>query len=143
MTVEALTQFVDTNIFVYAHDRTASHKHEQALEIVTRLWESRNGCLSVQVMQEFYVAITQKVARPVDQLTASRLVSDLSLWQVHRPNPQDVIEAIGLHHKHRISFWDAMILQSAIQLNCREIISEDLTSGRIYSGVSVVNPFEA
>jgi predicted nucleic acid-binding protein len=49
--------FVDTNILVYAHDLDAGNKHDQAAEIVSQLWESRNGVLSTQVLQEFYVTL--------------------------------------------------------------------------------------
>lgn len=49
-------QFVDTNVLVYAHDTSAGEKHARAKALVTELWQSANGCLSVQVLQEFTVA---------------------------------------------------------------------------------------
>jgi predicted nucleic acid-binding protein len=53
-------QFVDTNILIYAHDRSAGPKHTRARELVQQLWQSREGCSSLQVLQEFYVNITRK-----------------------------------------------------------------------------------
>lgn len=54
-----LRQFVDTNILIYAHDNSAGGKHDRAKELLERLWEDRNICLSIQVLQEFYLTITQ------------------------------------------------------------------------------------
>jgi predicted nucleic acid-binding protein len=56
-------QFVDTNVLVYAHDLSAGVKRERAKEIIAFLWQSGRGCLSIQVLQEFYVTVTRKVSR--------------------------------------------------------------------------------
>ncbi len=45
--------FVDTNIFVYAHDISAGEKHELAKGLIVDLWHTGHGCLSTQVLQEF------------------------------------------------------------------------------------------
>jgi predicted nucleic acid-binding protein len=63
-------QFVDTNILVYAYDNSAGKKYSQAKQLIQSLWENRNGCLSIQVLQEFYVNITRKIANPLDSNTA-------------------------------------------------------------------------
>jgi len=134
-------QFVDTNILVYAHDLSAGDKHIRARDLIQGFWESRYGCLSVQVLQEFYVNVTQKVMCPINWGEAARIISDLACWRVHEPKSKDVLEAIDLQQRYRISFWDAMILQSATQLNCTVIWSEDLNPGQVYEDISVVNPF--
>ena len=54
-------QFVDTNVLVYAHDVTAGDKHSRARALVEELWDTREGCLSVQVLQEFFVTTTRKI----------------------------------------------------------------------------------
>lgn len=48
-------QFVDTNILIYAHDRSAGAKYIRARQLLSELWQTRSGCLSIQVLQEFYV----------------------------------------------------------------------------------------
>jgi len=63
-------QFVDTNILVYAHDDSAGAKRDRARALVEQLWESRDGCLSVQVLQEFFVSVTRKIAKRLDAETA-------------------------------------------------------------------------
>jgi predicted nucleic acid-binding protein len=134
-------QFVDTNVLVYAHDVSAGAKRERAHDLLTSLWASGEGCLSVQVLQEFYVTVTRKVARPLDLEAAAQVVADLGRWKTHAPDPHDVLEAIRLHGRGRISFWDAMILHSAAALDCRVLWSEDLKPGRSAAGVVVENPF--
>jgi len=133
--------FVDTNILVYAHDISAGAKHERARDLVASLWQDETGCLSLQVMQEFYVSITQKVAHPIDPSNAQKIIRDLSYWRVHEPKVDDVLAAIELQQRYRLSFWDAMILQNAVQLECNLIWSEDLNPGQVYAGVALVNPF--
>jgi predicted nucleic acid-binding protein len=135
------SRFVDTNILVYAHDVSAGEKHALAKEIVRNLWESETGCTSIQVLQEFYVATTVKVAKPLDPETAAQIIRDLSYWKIHIPEAEDVLGAIDLQRHEGISFWDAMILWSAKQLGCRDLLSEDLNPGQTYGGVQVINPF--
>ena len=134
-------QFVDTNILIYAHDRSAGTKHERARALLTELWESGDGCLSIQVLQEFYVNITRKVARPLPPDTARQIIADLGHWTVHSPTVDDVLNAIALQERHGLSFWDAMIVASAIQLGCLVLWSEDLNDGQEYDGARIVNPF--
>ena len=134
-------EFVDTNVLVYAHDVSAGAKRDRAQELLTSLWASGHGCLSIQVLQEFYVTVTRKVARPLDPGAAAQVVSDLGRWRTHAPQPHDVLEAIRLHGRNRISFWDAMILHSAAALECRVVWSEDLKPGRSSAGVFIENPF--
>ena len=134
-------QFVDTNVLIYAHDLSAGQKHVSSRELVHRLWQNGNGCLSIQVLQEFYVNVTQKVARPLLPDAAGQIIADLAVWEVHRPNVEDVLDAIRLQSRYQISFWDAMIVTSAIRLGCETIWSEDLNPGQVYDDVSVLSPF--
>ncbi len=134
-------QFVDTNLFVYAHDESAGRKREIARDLIGGLWESRSGCVSVQVMQELFVNLTRKVPKPLSVREAAVLIEDLSAWTVHLPGVRDVLYAIELHERMEISFWDATILTSASSLGCRVLYSEDLSAGQTYDGVLVVNPF--
>ncbi len=134
-------QFVDTNILIYAHDRSAGDRHTRAQDLIRGLWQSSEGCLSIQVLQEFYVSITQKVAKPLTPDMAVRIIADLSVWQVHRPGVEDVLDAIRLQDRYQTSFWDAMIVASAIQLGCQTIWSEDLSTGQVYDIVTVTSPF--
>lgn len=134
-------QFVDTNVLVYAHDVSAGEKYERASKLIEDLWENENGCLSIQVAQEFYTTITAKVKKPLKSETAAELLNALSAWRAHAPDMQDVLRAIEIQRRYQISFWDAMIIVSAIRLNCEILWSEDLNDGQVYDGVKVINPF--
>lgn len=114
---------------------------DRARALVERLWESREGCLSVQVLQEFFVNVTRKIAKPLDAETAKAIVADFSRWYLHIPGADDVLAAVGIHQRTGISFWDAMIVRSAAEIGCAVLYSEDLNAGKEYSGVRVENPF--
>lgn len=134
-------QFVDSNIVVYAHDQSAGDKQRIAQQLIRSLWESRNGCISIQVMQEFYLTVTQKVPLPLEASLVAGVIEDLSTWRVHEPRARDVREAINIQQRYQISFWDAMIIQSAVQLGCQVIWSEDLISDQAIEGIRLINPF--
>lgn len=141
MSVEAPREFVDTNIFIYAHDASAGNKQAIARELIERLWTTGAGCLSVQVLQEFYVTVTRKVPQPMQPELAVEILRDLNYWRVHAPTTEDVLSAVDLQRRYQVAFWDAMILQSAISLGCRVLWSEDLSDSQVYHDVTVRNPF--
>ena len=134
-------RFVDTNLLVYAYDEKEGRKQAIAQDVIAGLWRSGAGCLSVQVLQELFVSLTRKVTPPLSIPTATTVIEDFSAWPVHAPGSRDVLSAIELHEREGISFWDAMIVTSARSLGCRVLHSEDLSAGRSYDGVLVVNPF--
>jgi predicted nucleic acid-binding protein len=134
--------FVDTNMLVYAHDVSAGVKHMVAKQRIQELWENKSGYSSIQVMQEFYVTVTQKVPNPIDNATAIEVIRNLSYWNVHEPSIDDIINAIDIQIRYQVSFWDAMILQSALQLECDLLWSEDLNPGQVFQGIKLINPFQ-
>ncbi|MCO5188351.1 MAG: PIN domain-containing protein [Anaerolineae bacterium] len=142
MSVEAERQFVDTNILVYAHDAAAGEKHHKARQLLVDLWQSRRGCLSVQVLQEFYVTVTHKVAVPLSAEAAAAIIRDLSTWRVHTPAAEDVLAAIALQSRMQLSFWDAMILHSANTMRCAVIWTDDLSDGQCVDITMIRNPFQ-
>lgn len=141
MSADDAPVFVDTNVLVYAYDQTAGEKRARARSLIDKLWGDVRGCISVQVLQEFYVTVTKKIPSPLQQDVAADIVRDLSYWRLHAPVAEDVLGAIGLQQRQGTSFWDAMILWSAQQLGCDTIWSEDLSQSQGYNGVKVVNPF--
>ena len=138
-------QFLDTNILVYAYDLSAGIRHDRARALLKELWTHRNGCLSVQVLQEFHVTITHKVPYPISSQESSQVIRDLSTWRLHAPDAEDVLAAIELQERFQTSFWDAMIIYSATQLDCPIVWSEDLQSGQRFTSrrgaTQIRNPF--
>jgi predicted nucleic acid-binding protein len=143
MSVEPHWEFVDTNVLVYAADPSAGAKHERAAALMQRLWDEHIGCLSLQVLAEFYVTVTRKVPQPLPPAMAAQLVADLTAWRVHAPGVADLLDAIALQQRYRISLWDAQVIVSAARLDCATVWSEDLNTGQTYAGVRVTNPFIA
>lgn len=132
--------FVDTNVLVYAYDVSAGYKHERAKEIIESLWRTRAGCVSIQVLQEFLVNVTRKIPNPLPTIQAKQILSDLGYWKTHSPSARNVVEAIELHERLELSFWEAMIVRSASSLGCGILYTENLNAGQVYSGVRVENP---
>ncbi len=137
-----LDYFLDTNILVYAYDRSAGDKHKIAARLVESCWENENGCLSVQVLQELYVTVTRKIAMPLDYQSSRQIVADLTHWRLHSPSATDLLQAIDLQHELQLAYWDAQILQSAICLGCKQLVSEDFSHGQQYGSLQVINPFK-
>ena len=133
--------FVDTNILVYAHDLDAGAKYEQAAALVSDLWESRNGFLSTQVLQEFYVTLTRKVSSPLSKLEARKLLQKYSNWNVVLNDPSMISQASEIEESYNISFWDALIVSAAYSQNVPTILTEDLNQGQIIEGILIKNPF--
>jgi predicted nucleic acid-binding protein len=132
-------EFVDTNILVYAHEGGAGVKHDQAVELIARLFDEQAGAVSIQVLSEFYVTATKKLGMKSEE--AEEAIADLGSWTIHRPGHGDVVRACSLHRRHKISWWDALIIHSASELGCDLLWSEDLAAGQRYGAVTVQNPF--
>ncbi len=135
-------EFVDTNILVYAYDPTTAEKHEKAQSLVSRLWETGEGVLSVQILQEFFWTVTRKVPRPLPPRTAIDILEELATWTVYAPTADDVLLAADLSVRRRIAFWDAMIIHCAIASEAGLLWSEDLSSGTRFGSVEIRNPFQ-
>lgn len=133
-------EFIDTNVLLYAYDRSAGPRHDAARDLVGRLGRERRGAVSIQVLQEFYVNAVAKIATPLSPASARQRIAVIARWPVHAPVADDVLRATQLAETSVLSFWDAMILTSASNLGCRVLHSEDLNAGQVV-GVEIRNPF--
>lgn len=136
-------QFVDANVLVYAYDSSQGQKQTQAKQLLQQLWQQEVGCVSIQVLQEFYVTVTHKLANPLAPADASQIIADLGLWRVHQPQVEDVLSAIQIQQRYQLSFWDSLIVRSASQLGCSLIWTEDLSNGQQIEGCAIQSPFSA
>jgi predicted nucleic acid-binding protein len=132
--------FVDTNILIYAHDIDAGEKHPIAKNALTELWEKREGVLSVQVLHEFYVNVSRKIAKPLTKQLARAVVRTYETWCVETTSA-DIAVAFRIEDEARISYWDALICAAALKAGAERILSEDLNAGQRISGLRVENPF--
>ena len=136
-----MRSFVDTNVLIYAEDRDAKAKHEIARDLVLGLWDDREGVLSVQVLQEFYVNVTRKLKKPLSNAKALGIVEEYLTWTIVENTGALLTSAIRLQTKAQLSFSDAMVVQAAIAGDCARLYSEDLNHGQKFGSLEVVNPF--
>ncbi|MCK4762415.1 MAG: PIN domain-containing protein [Candidatus Aminicenantes bacterium] len=134
--------FLDTNVIVYAYDKSAGVKHTRAKEILIDLWESGFGVISIQVLKEFYVTVTQKIPNKLDSESAAEIIGDFLSWEVVVNDGYDILEAISIQKKHRLSFWDSLIISAAQQSGCSLLYTEDLNPGQKIRNLQIRNPFQ-
>jgi predicted nucleic acid-binding protein len=132
--------FVDSNVLIYAYDVDAKTKYRIANSVLRELWEHRLGVLSVQVLQEFYVNVTRKIAKPIPKSKAQLIVEAYSAWCTDT-TPAEVSRAFRIENESKVGFWDALIVASAIKLGAGRILSEDLNAGQRIAGIVIENPF--
>jgi predicted nucleic acid-binding protein len=133
--------FLDTNIIIYAYDITAGRKHKVAGKIMMDLWDTGLGVLSTQVIQEFFVNISRKIPKPIDEELARAIVADLLKWDVVINDCESILEAIDILLKYGYSFWDSLIIEAAVKGGSRILFSEDFSHGQTIAGVTIKNPF--
>lgn len=130
---------LDTNILIYAVDRTAGEKHLLALQLVDVLAQ-RNGSLPLQCLNEFYRACTQKRIIPAADAEAYIDLIVQSL-EIVAPTLKDLQLAMWAHQQHQLAFWDALHWATARHMGCATIFTEDMQDGRVLDGLTFRNPF--
>lgn len=133
--------FVDTNIIIYAHDLDSGPKHDIATTIIEDLWEEKSGIISTQVLQEFYVNITRKIATPLPPAEARGVIENYLVWHVELDGPETILLASEIEERYNLSFWDSMIVAAARNAEAEKILTEDLNPGQIVEGILIENPF--
>ena len=133
---------LDTNLLVYAYDRTEPVKQARALEVLDGLATSALGLISSQVLAEFFVVMTRKMAEPLPiPVAAERIESFLRIWPVLPMTGMVVLEATRGVRDHQFSYWDAQIWATARLNQIPTVFSEDFNAGAFIEGVRFVNPF--
>lgn len=133
--------FVDTNVLVYSRDASEPLKQEQALHWIAHLWEEKAGRLSYQVLNEFYVTVTQKLQPGMDAQSAREDVRDLLSWRPISLNTDVLEEAWRIQDRYMLSWWDALIVSAAHVADCDYLLTEDLQENQVLAQVKVINPF--
>ena len=133
--------FLDSNVVVYLFDRDSEEKRKRAREILDREGPRGRLAISTQVLQEFYVAVTRKLGRPLTEAAAEAAVRHLSALDVVGVDTEIILAAVALSRRHRIAFWDALIVEAALSRGCTTLVSEDLQDGRRFGTLAIENPF--
>ena len=119
-------------------DKAHPAKQRRTIALVSEHLRAGTGVVSLQVLQEYFVAITHKLG--VDAVVARRKVELIAEFDVAEPVLADILAAIDLHRLHHFSFWDALLLRCAKQAGCSVLFSEDLQNQRELEGMTIVNP---
>lgn len=132
---------IDTNILVYAYDRSTENKQKAALQVLNHLIDLGVGVVSPQILGEFFIATTRKISEPLSLQEASERVHRFcQLWPVLEMNEMVVCEAIRGVKDHQFSYWDAQVWASARLNQVGLVLSEDFASNSQVEGVRFVNP---
>ena len=133
--------FFDTNIIVYLFDDDAIDKKEKASTLFQKEAYAGTALLSTQVLQEFYVVVTKKLQVPLEPDVAEGVVRNLSLLPVIGIDSEKILSAIGKSQRMQLSFWDALIIETAIAGGAVRLLTEDLQHGQNIDGLRIENPF--
>jgi predicted nucleic acid-binding protein len=134
--------FVDTNVLLSARDASETVKQPLAAARLDDLWVNRNGRISVQVLNEYFVNVTRKLDPGLSPEEAWEDIESLAVWN---PLPIDMpllARAFAAQCRYQLSWWDAMIVAAAEATGCTRILSEDLSDQASYFGIQVENPFK-
>lgn len=131
--------FVDTNVFIYALDQADVKKQEAARLWRTALWKNRRGRTSFQVLQEFYVKVSQKW--PDTRSAVRSEIRDLLAWEPVAIDEEVLEQGWKVQDRFQLSFWDALIVAAAKAASCKYLLTEDLQANQDMDGLLVVNPF--
>jgi predicted nucleic acid-binding protein len=132
--------FIDSNVLIYANDKDEVEKQRVAIKALDELWTTDSGVLSVQVLQEFYSVVTRKLKPRVSRALAQEVVQLYSQW-CGETTAREIQDAFRIESTAQISFWDALIVASALQSGANRILSDDLNHGQTISGIAIVDPF--
>jgi predicted nucleic acid-binding protein len=135
--------FIDTNIWVYSYDDRFPEKQQLARDLLEHLTLSENAYISTQVMQEFCSVMLTKVKTMDGDELIDVIETTLQPYLTHIPSTSFYQRGIRLYHSASLQFYDALIVQAALDLGCTTLYSEDLQHGQTFGSLTVVNPFFA
>lgn len=136
-----MTCFFDTNVLIYAVDARDSRKQERALALYAETLEDQSFAISTQVLAEFYNIVTRGVAPLLRRAEARVQVAALARQRVVATTPKLVVGAIDHVERHRLQWWDALVLEAALSIGAATLYSEDFQHRQRFGELTVINPF--
>lgn len=133
--------FFDTNIFIYAIDAGDVVKKKRAIQRIAQARDEGTVVLSTQVLQEFYSITTRKLRPALSPQEASQYVLQLCEFQVIGADAQSIQSSCALADRHKLQWWDALILEAALRAQADVLVSEDGQAGQRFGSLVVENPF--
>ncbi|MCK4445503.1 MAG: PIN domain-containing protein [Candidatus Marinimicrobia bacterium] len=133
--------FIDTNILVYANDRTEKGKYERAKQILFNGIANEDIAISTQVLSEFYVTVTKKIKVKLPANTAKKEILLLKAIEIVEIDFNLIIQAINISDKNKLTYWDSLIIAAAQEARCNIVYSEDFNPDQTIGSVTIKNPF--
>jgi predicted nucleic acid-binding protein len=132
--------FIDTNVFIYAFEKTKSQKKLKAVELIKN--KTIHFSTSIQVLNEFVSATVKKDLLPKEEAvkTALLIENDFEIFPLDRHVFIKGME-IFKDKKNHVSLWDSLIMASAILNECDILYSEDMQHNFVIENVTIKNPF--
>ena len=134
--------FIDTNLFIYQLEASEERKAATADRIIRKGIETRNACISFQVVQECLNTVLRKAEIPLST-DETRQYLDTVLAPLYRvPASLSLYRrALDLQTRYRYGFYDSLIIAAALDAGCTRLYSEDLQDGQRIEGLTIKNPF--
>jgi len=137
MAAERIT--FDTNILFYALDSDAGEKHDIAANLLDRALDAE-PVLLLQSLAELFNATRKRQEIPFDEVREF-IANNMNVLPVIAFGAPDLLPAIALQQAHKLQFWDALLITTAIRAGCTLLLSEDGQHGRAFDGLTIINPF--
>jgi len=140
------SRLIDTNVLVYAYDLSERAKRHIARALLVEIWDQGGGVVTLQNLSEFFVAVTEKVERPISPLDARTIVADIlhsARWLVIDRQARMMMAAMDLVNRTGAPYWDALIAACMLEHGVHIIVTENERDFNKIPGLTVINPFKA
>lgn len=136
--------FLDTNILIYSYDNSNEVKHKIAFDLISSLLSTEDIFISTQVINEFIVVMTKKVKYPLSVAEVKEIVMKFeNNYEIRETTIADINRALSIYNNHKFSYWDSLVVATALNTGSEILYSEDLQHGMIINSLKILNPFEA
>jgi predicted nucleic acid-binding protein len=132
--------FVDTNVFVYAYSDDDIQKHNTAKKLLQNDLSENIIVVSVQILNEFYSVMSKsklshkEITLYVREIAKQTFVKSITIETVEL--------CLRIREKYQFSWWDSLVLASALEQECSVLDSEDLQHGQVIeNSLEIINPF--
>ncbi len=133
--------FIDTNILVYANDKSDNYRHEKSKQLIFDGIQKENAVISTQVLSEFFVTVTQKIKTKLSAGAARKEILLFNYLEIIEIDYSCIVHAIDISINNQLSYWDSLIIAAAQKAGCSILYTEDLNAGQKFDRLIVSNPF--
>jgi predicted nucleic acid-binding protein len=134
--------FLDTNIFIYAHDRNEPRKQAIAHDLIRASIDESVGVISYQVVHEYFNVVLTKVPHKLPHSDAKLYMETVFRRMFFVPSSLGLVaEGIRVQERFKLSWYDSLIVAAAEHAGCSALYSEDLQHGQQFGMVTVKDPF--